>query len=128
MCANATANEYAWGMARKPGTPSYSTERETPIDGLADIAHEFDVLATRLSEAAKLAEADGADLAAFMTEVAAVRDKYANFERALAEYGLHRQGLTQRSAAHLLNVGVSTISRWSQLPIYFERVPSDSEG
>ncbi|WP_449282443.1 hypothetical protein [Leucobacter sp.] len=112
-------------MARKPGTPSYSTEQETSLEGLADIAREFDVLAARLSEASKAAKAENGDLADFMSEIAAVRDKYANFERALAEYSLHREGLTQRSAAHLLNVGVSTVSRWSQLPIYFERVDSE---
>lgn len=114
-------------MARKPGTPSYSTEREKAVETLADIASEFGALAERLATASQAAESESADMAQFMTEVAAVRDKYANFERALAEYGLHRQGLTQRSAAHLLNVGVSTISRWSQLPIYFDRVPSRIE-
>lgn len=45
------------------------------------------------------------------------RRNYEYWERAIAEYALEKQGLSQRDAARYLGVAASTINRWAQNPL-----------
>jgi|APMI01.1.fsa_nt_gi Trp operon repressor len=48
------------------------------------------------------------------------RREYDYWERVVAEFALNRMGYTQRDAALLLGVSVSTINRWAQNPLKIE--------
>jgi transcriptional regulator with XRE-family HTH domain len=45
------------------------------------------------------------------------RRNYDYWERAIAEYSLETQGLSQRDVARYLGVAASTINRWAQSPL-----------
>ncbi|MBH0055013.1 helix-turn-helix domain-containing protein [Salinibacterium sp. SWN139] len=45
------------------------------------------------------------------------RRNYEYWERAIAEYALERQGLSQRDVARYLGVAASTVNRWAQNPL-----------
>lgn len=45
------------------------------------------------------------------------RRNYEYWERAIAEYALKNEGLSQRDAARYLGVAGSTINRWAQNPL-----------
>lgn len=48
------------------------------------------------------------------------RRNYDYWERAIAEYALKEQGMTQREVARLLGVSTATINRWAQHPLVIE--------
>lgn len=50
------------------------------------------------------------------------RREYDYWERVVAEFALNRMNYTQRDAALLLGVSVSTINRWAQNPLKIEDV------
>lgn len=45
------------------------------------------------------------------------RRNYEYWERAIAEYALGKQGLSQRDVARYLGVAASTVNRWAQNPL-----------
>ncbi|MBH0099924.1 helix-turn-helix domain-containing protein [Salinibacterium sp. NSLL150] len=45
------------------------------------------------------------------------RRNYEYWERAIAEYALEKQGLSQRDVARYLGVAASTVNRWAQNPL-----------
>ncbi len=45
------------------------------------------------------------------------RRNYEYWERAIAEYALDKQGLSQRDVARYLGVAASTVNRWAQNPL-----------
>jgi len=103
------------------------------LENLQDISQALASVGARLEAAADESgktprgESEQAEqLDVLLREVAEVRDVFANIERALAEYAMHRRGYTQRTAASALHISVTTASRWSQRPIYFERPEEDS--
>ena len=103
-------------------------EKQRELTDLGSIGDALRDAGERLAAAAgSLASASDADRDRLLSDIAVARDDIANFERALAEYLLHRVGghYTQRTVAKLMNAGLSTVSRWSQQPIYFERIPTD---
>lgn len=50
----------------------------------------------------------------------AFRRNYDYWERAIAEFALTKQNMTQREVARLLGVSTATINRWAQHPIVIE--------
>lgn len=69
-------------------------------------------------EEVRLWEAEDAE--AFRRTLTGLREfrrDYSYWERVLVEYALTRKNITQRDAAQLLGVGVSTINRWAQHPL-----------
>lgn len=55
-----------------------------------------------------------------LTGLGAFRRDYANWERLVVEFALTHHGITQRDAARLLGVGLSTVNRWAQHPLTYE--------
>lgn len=55
-----------------------------------------------------------------LTGLRMFRGNYDYWERVAAEYALARLDFTQRRAAALLGVGLSTINRWAQHPVTTE--------
>ena len=60
------------------------------------------------------------DLRRALLALGSFRREYSRWERLLTEYALTRQNLTQRDAAKLLGVGLSTVNRWAQHPLQVE--------
>ncbi|GAB3574601.1 hypothetical protein GCM10027406_04870 [Leifsonia lichenia] len=52
-----------------------------------------------------------------LTTLRDFRRTYGRWERVIAEFALTKMNYTQRDAAKLLGVGVSTINRWAQHPL-----------
>ena len=48
------------------------------------------------------------------------RRNYDYWERAIAEFALSKQNMTQREVARLLGVSTATINRWAQHPLVIE--------
>ena len=60
------------------------------------------------------------DLRRALLALGSFRREYSRWERLLTEYALTRENLTQRDAAKLLGVGLSTVNRWAQHPLRVE--------
>lgn len=109
------------------------SQASTPLRNLDDIVKAYRSASAQIGAASEqLTNAlssgdDSDDLVAFARAVTEARDRLLGSERALAEYLLHRRGLRQRQTASLMSIGLSTISRWSQTPEYFDRVTINSE-
>ncbi|MGO1737046.1 MAG: hypothetical protein ACTHZ9_12105 [Leucobacter sp.] len=109
------------------------SQNNAPLRNLDDIVTAYQSASAQIGAASeRLTDAlssgdDSDDLVAFARAVTEARDRLLGSERALAEYLLHRRGLRQRQTASLLSISLSTISRWSQTPEYFDRVAIDSE-
>lgn len=71
-------------------------------------------------EARMLEEAYSTALRQTLIGLSQFRRSYDYWERLIAEYAL-KQGLSQRQAAGLLGVAVSTINRWAQHPLDGDR-------
>lgn len=60
------------------------------------------------------------DLRRALLALGSFRREYSRWERLLTEFALTRENLTQRDAAKLLGVGLSTVNRWAQHPLRVE--------
>lgn len=55
-----------------------------------------------------------------LSGLGAYRRQYNFWERVIVEYALNEMNYTQRDAAQLLGVGLSTVNRWAQNPLRLE--------
>ncbi|MBX3100569.1 MAG: helix-turn-helix domain-containing protein [Salinibacterium sp.] len=137
-------------MARTPGRQTDQQDDDSPllqVDELTlrDVGHTLKELTEQIRGVADLI--DGGDLekawqeaervyqpVAFeeaeqlandrfvrtLSGLRAFRRNYDYWERAIAEFALTKQNMTQREVARLLGVSTATINRWAQHPIVIE--------
>jgi len=137
-------------MARTPGRQTDQQDDQAPLLQLdelvfGDVGRTLTDLTEQLRRVANLlegkdlarawAEADRVNVAEAYEEaeqlanvrfaetlsgLRSFRRNYDYWERAIAEFALSKQNMTQRDVARLLGVSTATINRWAQHPLVIE--------
>ena len=93
--------------------------KHTNRENFRDVEKAWEIVGNDEDEA-RLDEAYSAAVRQTLMGLAQFRRSYDYWERLIAEYALKR-GFSQRQAAGLLGVAVSTINRWAQHPLTSDR-------